>query len=521
MSKSRIFLIFCLSFVVGVWLGKYASLEIMAIAAMVFVIIATLGWQNRLAKVIGFAGLILVLGMIRIYFSLDEHKLAEFYGKTFEVRGVVVEEADVRSDKTYLTIGQLQIGGQAVDSKLLLTVARFPKLKYGNVLKFTAKIQEPRDAEVKGEFSYKNYLSKSGIEGVVYYPVIEKIGDGQGNPVKAALLAFKQKFVSGISGILPEPHNSFLAGLLVGLRRGIPQDLLENFNTTGTTHIIALSGFNITIIAWSIDWLLLHWIRRRISFLLSLVCIVAFVIMVGAQASVVRAAIMGILGMLALNIGRLKVITNAMALTGVVMVGLNPKILHFDIGFQLSFLALMGLVYLAPRLEPRFRRLWKPVRQILVATLSAQIFVIPVLLLNFDRLSLIAPLTNVLILLVIPLAMLFGFLAGIAAMIWNVLALPLAWIAWGMLEYVIKVVEWMARIPFASVDYENFGVWMLVLYYLVLAAFLKRENFASLWVRLLRRPVGLLANAPAVAVSARNPDESQGTKQSISEDKKA
>jgi len=482
LSKSKIFLIFCLSFIAGVWLGKYVNLEIMAIAAIFFVAAVTVWWQSRPVKIIGFGGLILILGMARIYFSLDENHLSQYYSQSLEVSGTIVEEPDMRSDKAYLTVGKLQVGGQTVESKLLVTVARFPEYQYGDRIKFIKKIEEPRDAEVKGEFSYKNYLAKSGIEAVVYYPQIEIIESRQGSPIKAGLLVFKQKFVREISEILPEPHNSFLAGLLVGLRRGIPEDLLKNFNITGTTHIIALSGFNITIIATFIDGLLLYWFKRRISFALSVVAIGLFVVMAGAGASVVRAAIMGILGMLALNIGRLKAINNAMAFTGAAMIALNPKILHFDVGFQLSFLALMGLVFLSPRIEPGFKWLWKYLRQFAVATLAAQIAVLPLLLLNFDRLSLIAPLTNVLVLPVIPLAMLFGFLAGLAALIWPILAYPFAYTAWAMLEYVIRIAEWTAQIPLASVNYENFGVWMLVSYYILLLGWLNRLQMFN-WIR--------------------------------------
>lgn len=517
LTKSKVFLIFCLSFIVGVWLGKYGNLEIMAVAAMIFVIVATLGWQSRTAKVVGFAGLVLVLGMARIYFSLEETSLARFFGQTHEIVGVILEEPDVRSDKAYLTVGKLEIQGESLEGKLLAILSKFPEYAYGDKIKFREKVVEPQDAEAKGEFSYKNYLSKSGIEALVYYPALEKIGESQGNGIKAALLGFKQRFVAGIAQILPEPHNSFLAGLLVGLRRGISADLLENFNTTGTTHIIALSGFNITIIAWSIDWLLLHWLKRRISFLLSLIAIALFVIMAGASASVVRAAAMGILAMLALSTGRLRAVNNAMAFTGVAMLTLNPKILHFDVGFQLSFLALFGLVYLAPKIEPYFMWIWKFIREILVATLSAQIFVVPVLLLNFDQLSLVAPLTNVLILLVIPFAMLFGFLAGLLAMIWKILALPFAWITWAMLEYVIRVVEWTAKVPFASVNYEHFGIWLLVLYYLVLAAILNKDYLNQALGQIASASPGTgLANASTTLVSARRLEEP--TKQSVPKD---
>ncbi|MBI2607952.1 MAG: ComEC family competence protein [Candidatus Doudnabacteria bacterium] len=477
-SKSKIFLIFCLAFIVGVWLGKYASYEIMALSAMIFAMVVSLGWSSRAAKVIGFAGLILVLGMARISFSLQAEHLSGYLDQTVEVVGLIVDEPDVRSDKTYLTVGRLKVNNREIDSKLLLTTSLFPEYHYGDQIQFRKKITAPRDAEAQGEFSYKNYLSKSGIEAVVYYPDIELLASRQGNFVKASLFQFKQAFIGKISEILPEPHHSFLAGLLVGLRRGIPEQLLADFNTTGVTHIIALSGFNITIIAQAFDRLLLNWFRRRVSFILSLVAIVLFVIMTGAQASVVRAAVMGILGMLALNTGRLDNITNALVLTGAVMLAINPQILHFDIGFQLSFLALMGLVYLAPRMEPYFVWLWRYLREIVVATLSAQIFVLPVLLLNFDRLSLIAPITNVLILPLIPFAMLFGFLAGMLGLIWTGLALPLAWITWAMLEYVMQVVKLTARVPLASINFSNFGIWLLLLYYLVLIYYINKHRLA-------------------------------------------
>lgn len=477
LSKSKIFLILCLGFIVGVWLGKYVNREIMAVCAMFFVAVATIGWQNRLAKIIGFAGLVLVLGMTRIYFSLEQNDLKPFYGQTLEIRGIVTEEADVRSDKTYLTVDRLQIDGRTVDSELLAAVARFPEYEYGDEVKFKAKVQEPKDAEAKGEFSYKNYLSRFGIEAVVYYPSIEKLGSNQASKIKYGILKIKKRFVQNISQIMPEPQNSFLAGLLVGLRRGIPDDLLNDFNATGTTHIIAISGFNITIIAQFLDLILLKWFARRISFVLSLLGIFLFVIMVGASSSVVRAGIMGALGLIALNLGRVNVITNALSLTAAVMVGINPKILHFDVGFQLSFFALLGLIYIAPLIEPYFIRIPKVIRIYLVATLSAQIFTVPLLLLNFDRLSLIAPITNLLVLPVIPITMLFGFIAGLLSFVHQFLALPLAWIAWILLEYVIKVVHLTAKLPLASLEYKNFQITFLLFYYSLLVGILIAYNF--------------------------------------------
>jgi len=442
----------------------------MAVMAMIFIVILTIGWNNKLNKIIGAAGLVLILGGIRFQIN-DNSYLAGFYGKAYLIEGVVAEEPDVRSDKTLLTLDKLIIESKPLNVKLLLTTQRYPEYEYGDKLKFRGKITEPKDGRA-GEFSYKNYLSRFGVEGLVYYPSVLEAEPGFGSLLKTSLLGVKHNFLSGISSILSEPQNSLLAGILVGLRRGIPEDLLNDFNTTGTTHIIALSGFNITIIAAGLDFLLLHYFGRRLSFILSLIAIALFVVLTGASASVVRAGIMGILGLLALNIGRLYAINNALAFTAAAMIFINPKILHFDVGFHLSFLALLGIVYLNPVIEKYLTLVPLIVRPYLAATISAQVFTIPVLLYNFDRLSLIAPIANILVLPVVPPLMLFGFLSGTVALISEVIALPLVWLSWLMLTYIIKVTEWLASIPLASFTVSDFHIIGVVIYYLCLLSLL-------------------------------------------------
>lgn len=482
LSKSKIFLIFCVAFIVGVGLGRFVDIPIMALAAMVFVVIGTIGWNNRNAKIIAFAGLILLLGSLRMYFYGADTDIPQYFGKTLDITGTIVEEPDVRLDKTYLTVGDIEIDDTEIKGQMLLSIGQTTEYHYGQRPTFSGKVSKPKDAAAAGEFSYKNYLSRFGVFAVVYYPRVEEVADGFGNPVKHTLLAIKQKFVSTLALLLPEPQNSFLAALLVGLRRSIPQHLTDAFNITGTTHIIAISGFNISIIVWFLNKLLSRF-GRKISFLLSLIFILGFVILAGASASVVRAGIMGCLLLVALNIGRLSEITNALVLTATIMLAINPSILAFDVGFQLSFLALMGIIYLSPILEPQFALGPKPVknflRKYLVPTLAAQIFTFPVLLYYFDRISLIAPLSNVLVLVFVPATMLFGFLAGLAGLIWLPLAIPFAAVAWLLLTYIIKVVEWTAQVPLASVQYENFSVWLLILYYLVLIGVLTKSHW--LW----------------------------------------
>ncbi len=487
LTKSKIFLIFCLSFVLGAFLGRFSNNAIMVILAMIFVMIGSLGLKRRFSVVTGFAGIILVLGMFSWHHSTRVSGIPEtVFGKKLEISGVIIEEPDERIDKTMLTLDNLSLDGLAAEGRILVTVSRFREYGYGDEIRFQAKITEPKDAEAAGEFSYKNYLSRHGIWGLVYYPEsINLIESNQGSPIKQIVLDFKRKFIVGLSEVLPEPHNSFLAGVLVGARRGIPVDLQEKFNITGTTHIIAISGFNITIIAWVVDKLLQRF-GRRISFVCSLLAIVLFVILTGASASVVRAGIMGALGLLAINIGRLYAINNALALTAALMVLINPKIIHFDVGFQLSFAALLGLIYLAEPIQSWFTRLPRIIAMPLSATLAAQIATLPLLLYNFDRLSLVAPLTNILILPIIPIIMGTGFVAGVLASVSSIISLPVVWVTWGLIEYVIKMIELTSLVPLSSLRFSIPG-YLISLYYLFLMAVLKQSQVQASLKALMKK----------------------------------
>ena len=466
LSKSKAFLIFCLAFILGVFLGRFINHFIMAFAAMFFIGLITIGWKNKLAVVIGLAGVVALLGSLRFQATYHQNDLAPFYGLEVLASSLIMEEPDVRTDKVYLTLGQIIIGDRELTSKVLATVPLFPEYQYGQKVVFSAKLEEPKEFP---DFNYKNYLSRFGIDAVAYYPKVESADGNSGNPIKYYILKFKQRFVENLNHLLPEPQASFMGGLLLGAKRAIPQTLLDQFSATGTSHIVAVSGYNISIIAAGIGWLL-QWLglRKRISFALSVIAIIAFVFMTGASASVIRAGVMGVLLLIALNIGRLYAITNALVFSAAVMLAFNPQILHFDIGFQLSFAAVLGLIYFSPLIEPYF--LWMPklLRNYLLATLAAQIFTLPILLYYFGSLSIVAVPVNLLVMLAVPVAMLFGFLAGFVGFVGLKLAWPLMAISWLLLTYILKVVGLFASIPYASLGL-NINIYSVLVYYLILA----------------------------------------------------
>ena len=200
------------------------------------------------------------------------------------------------------------------------------------------------------------------------------------------LLSFNLMYCS------PEPSASFEAGLLTGSRKGIPDDLLEAFNMTGLTHIIAISGYNISLIVVLISSLFKNSSRRvKVPFII--VFIVLFTIFVGASAAVVRASIMGIISVMALWFGRQSQVLNALLISAFVMVLWNPATLFYDVGFQLSFLATLGLIIAGNKIMETTKFLPEKfgIREAFAMTFSAQIFALPVILVNFGRFSFISP----------------------------------------------------------------------------------------------------------------------------------
>ena len=411
-------------------------------------------------------------GLIRSELSI--HKTTpqsiDYYNEqTLELTGVITE-VDIRREKAKYTIS---VEDPTVGS-LLISVDKYPEYSYGDRVKVFGKLQSP--GEFNG-FHYDNYLSRYNIYSVMYYPKIEVLETKQGNLFWHSMSFFQNAFLSRINQLFPEPHASFEAGLLVGARKGIPDKLMEKFNITGLTHIIAISGYNITIIIVFVMWAL-SGLPRRIGFIVAVITIILFTLFVGASPAVVRASIMGILGLLALNTGRQTNINITILFTAFLMVLINPKILWWDVGFQLSFAAVLGLIYIAPHFEKMFNLLPKTlgIREAIMMTMSAQVTALPIIVFNFERLSLIAPIANVLVVFAIPPAMLFGFVAVLLSIISKTLGLLIAYIAWGILSYIIYIIEITSIIPYASINLPGMKIWMVVIYYLLLISLLYLFN---------------------------------------------
>ncbi len=444
--------------------------------------------QNSHAKIWAITVLVLAAGLFRLAFfqpSFDKTHIAYYNDNPdpVTITGRVIDEPDIRDYYINLRLQTESIDYgdtiQPAEGLVLVRAPRYPERFYGDRLAVTGQLETPPVFE---DFSYKDYLARFGIHSMIRRPYIDLIDSGQGNLFWTALLAFKTQASQTINRILSEPYASLLNGILLGIETGIPRGLYEEFNLTGTSHIIVISGSNISLVAVILLVLGQRVVGKRLAPPLAIVGIIIYTLLVGADAAVQRAAVMGIIGVVAIGFGRPGMALNTLIFSGFFLSLLNPLIL-WDVGFQLSFVATLGLILLVPPLERGMFNLLKRrlntehigwtmalLSELLIITLAAQIITGPLIVYHFGRLSLVSLLSNLLILPVQPPIMGLGTLATVAGMLWLPLGQLLSWLVWLPLAWSVWIVEKTARLPYASLDLGTFPFWLLVLLYVALAA---------------------------------------------------
>ena len=323
------------------------------------------------------------------------------FGEIETYRGVVSghPESRLKSQKLNIELQPPYGGEVAVYTDL------YPVYEYGDLIEFTGNINK----------------SPSGRINISLPRSIALISNDHGNKVKQFIFSIRDRLVENLQAALPSHQAALMSGILLGERAEFTDEFKEAMKASGTTHIVALSGFNISIIGMLVSNMLSSFMSRRRSFYVTLVFIILFVLMTGAEASVVRAAIMGIIMLLAAQTSRIYNFRNAITLTAFLMLLLDPTLLVFDVGFQLSFTALLGIIYLEPvfkkysplKKEPGFLSWRDNLRQ----TTAAQLAVLPIVLTTFGSFNPLSLIANVLILEFIPATMLFGFLTSVAGLI--------------------------------------------------------------------------------------------------------
>ncbi|MBI5793464.1 ComEC family competence protein [Candidatus Uhrbacteria bacterium] len=430
-------------------------------------------------------GILLALFTVSFHTHVPSPSTLDTYasGKQATVTGIIDDIPDKRAlfSRYVVRAQNLQFKDGAdipIDGRtLVVDRGGWPEFEYGDVIVVEGTLERP---EASDTFAYDRYLAVSGIHSIVRANHIERISSGKGNPVRAFLYYLRTTTETQINRLYPEPHAALLAGLLLGARRSLPEHLTDAFNTTGLSHIVAISGYNITMII-TVLGALFSFLPNRPRHLVTVAIIIAFTLLVGASASAVRAAIMGGIGILALESGRMQTPRLTILWTATLMLLWNPLLLRDDAGFQLSFLAIIGLTEALPALRSVTKRVpdFFGMRDTLTTTLAAQIFAIPWLALTFGQLPLVSPVSNVIVLPFVPYATLLGAVATALSFISFPLGLIVSYVCWLTMECIIRFTELFAALPFASIAVPHLSMIVAVLYYVCV--------FAALWFHRYRK----------------------------------
>jgi competence protein ComEC len=481
MTASKIFLYFCLSFILGIFLSSFfkISLPVLLVFLILGIILLSVLWKYKTLVVIGFCILFLVAGIWRHQLALskiENNKLRKFndLDQKISLIGVVSAEPDIREKSQKLIIQPKEIQHHGLVSgtkqdKILVTTRRYPEYQYGDKLKITGELKTPSE-DIEG-FNYKDYLKKDGIYSVMGFPKIELLKrenyTGPTSAIYARISSFKNKLRESIYQNLSPPQSSILAAMILGDKRQLSDELKQKLNVTGVRHITAVSGLHVAVLSSILMTLLIGLgLWRQQAFYFAIILITLFIIVTGLQPSAIRAGIMGGLFLLAQYLGRQNTSSRTIVLAAALMLFLNPLLLKLDVGFQLSFLAMLGIIYLLPIFQDWFRKIPNDfqLRSILAMTLSAQVFTLPILIYNFGYISFVALVTNILIVPGLYWIMLFGFLFVFSGVIWQ----PLGWLfslpVWFLLTYLIKIVDFASKLPFAFKTLEISWLWLVISY---------------------------------------------------------
>ncbi|MDE2078904.1 MAG: ComEC family competence protein [Patescibacteria group bacterium] len=386
--------------------------------------------------------------------------------KSVSLEGVIAEEPDVRASATLLTLDVKKINGNPGAGRVLVSASPLTQLAYGDRVVATGKIERPAPfaTDFGRVFDYPKYLATSGITHVMPFGSVHVIAGGEGNPFVAALLSVKHVLERGIAIALPEPESSLAGGLLLGDKQSLGDSITQAFRRAGDVHIIVLSGYNVSVIIDAILFIALYVLPKRCALALAALAAIAFTVMTGASETTIRAAAMALIVLLAKGLNRPAEGLRILLIVAAGMALWNPYLVLYNLSYQLSILATLGLILFSGPIKKRIPFVtdaWG-FREIVSATVATQLTVLPLLVFSVGQVSLVSLATNILVLPVISFSMLVSFIAALLALVSYWLAFPATAVAYALLHYVIAISVWLGNLPFAviQVPLEDMSLWL-------------------------------------------------------------
>jgi competence protein ComEC len=475
---------FGIAWLTGIWAGSFWHLSWVWMLAGLLPAVLGLFFKDRRRALIHLAlvSLIFFGGLAYYPASLPGDVIQPGINgpATIEITGRISAPPETKDKTTQLVLTVTRLNSQTDTGRVLLYAGRYPEYHYGDLLKVKGVLEAP--PRFAG-FDYQAYLAREGIYAVVLAPDIELVEARSGFSFLGWTYDLRQRLSDSLARVLPEPQAGLAQGILLGIRSTLSPDLRDQLALTGTAHLIAISGINLTIIAGMVLALGLRLFGRRHYYYiwLSLAVVWFYSFLSGLQAPVLRAAIMASVFLFAELLGRQKWATPALIASAAIMVGIDPQLL-WSVSFQLSFLAMAGLIFISPVLQKPVEnfvsnrwgeegwaaRLILPVTDSFAVSLGAILAIGPVMVANFGVFSLVGPLTTFLISPAITPIIFLGSLTAFVGLLNLTAAWIIGWTAWLFLGYMLGIIGLFAHFPLAAVPAGGFSLTGAKVYYLVL-----------------------------------------------------
>lgn len=476
MSQDRIFLLACLGFVFGVFAGSFFVLAwwfLLFFAA--FFVALFIAFPYKQMAVLSIPFCLFVFGNISVTNTMNHFRGGTLHQE--EVSGIfrVVNDPEEKSFfKQVIVRAESCVSGTCPQEKVLWQAPKTTDIVTGMQIVFSCALELPKNFDE--EFDYRMFLAKDNIAYICSKAVRSDI---MPEDVRARLMRFfflpKRAFETAINKSLPQPEAGLAAGLIIGGDNRLPETLKTGFIAAGLSHIVAISGYNIALIAQGFVLVGIGiglWRRQALWF--AIIGIVLFIFLVGAPASAVRAGVMGACAFLALFFGRLSRGINILLLAGSVMLFFQPLLLRYDIGFQLSFLATLAIIVSSPYINRFFPKefIGKSFVEIALLTFAVELFVVPLIAYQFHIFSPFALIMNILLLPIVPYAMGVTFISVLGFFIFPGLHMVPAGIAYGLLRIITYAVERLGAVPHATWEVSLHPMtllfWYMFLFFVIL-----------------------------------------------------
>ncbi len=373
-SKLRPALYFLIPFLLGIFIGEWTSIPILWLWLSVLIcLIGSILTRNQ-SKYLCYVLLhiaIFACGMLRLEIATVPSIPADFYDQPISFTGKTVYQPERGETwEACYVVGQIQLlsePSQTVSAKFLIRFQELIPLRYGKHLTLTGVLRQPDTQRNPGGFDYRAYLARQNVSGIIYHQGLLDIGEQSGFPplrwIEALRLRTEQIIDNAYSGLETPPanalHAKLLKAILLGKRSDVPSETLDIFRNSGTFHVLAVSGLHVGLVAM-FCYIALSTFRipKKMLSLLTILAVLIYACLVGFRPSVFRASLMAILFLFAIIIDREADLFNLLAVAALALLLLNPMQL-WDVGFQLSFVAVASIVYLVPKMEKPFRKLWE------------------------------------------------------------------------------------------------------------------------------------------------------------------